>query len=125
MNTNKTVLEVLAQEGVLVTEQELTRATRNKQQLSGVVPVEVKSPAESNGAVASPMPTRHLVPSDGSREGPQSGRTVKALRAVWLFLFEALREAYWLLDRDAKCRSQGVQTVGQVVSTQTREHTDS
>jgi len=33
--------------------------------------------------------------------------------------FRALRQLYWLIDRDAKTRSQGLQTVGSVIKTRT------
>ena len=125
MSSNQTVLEVLAREGVLVTEQELIRTTRNKQQLNGVVPVQVKNPAESNGAVASRTPTRYPVPSKGSSDGRQHGRFMNAWRQAWNFLFSALREAYWVLDRDSNVRTQGLQTVGRVTRAEKREHTDS
>ena len=46
----------------------------------------------------------------------------RATRQVGIFVFEALREAYWALDRDAKVRAQGLQTVGQVVKTEKKEH---
>ena len=124
MSANKTVLEVLAREGVLVTEQEVTRATRNKQQSNGVVPVQVKNAAESNGAAEFPIPTRRLGPSNRMSQGPQPGRIVNGLREVWLFPFKALREAYWLIDPDAKCRSVGLQTVGRIDKKESEEHTD-
>ena len=44
------------------------------------------------------------------------------LRTTVVGLFRALREGYWLIDRDAKVRSQGLQTEGRVVKTETREH---
>lgn len=37
----------------------------------------------------------------------------------------ALREIYWILDRDAKARSKGHRTVGTVDKTETRTHVDS
>ena len=46
----------------------------------------------------------------------------RALRRVGTFVFEALREAYWGLNRDSKIRAQGLQAVGQVVKTDKKEH---
>ena len=72
---------------------------------------------------------------EGGRLGQVWGRTASALwvplnlgftalRGVVRFLFAALREAYWVLDRDAKVRSQGLQTLGRVVQTESEKHTD-
>ena len=95
MNANETARKVLAQEGISMTEQQLLR-------------VVAKAPPPSNG-----------IPP-----GRQRGRIMTAWVALWTFVFEALREAYWVLDRDAKVRSQGVQTAGRVLKTRTQEHTD-
>ena len=46
------------------------------------------------------------------------------LISAWSFIFSALREAYWLLDPDAKCRTVGLQTVGRVDKTESEKHTD-
>ena len=53
-----------------------------------------------------------------------------ATRQVGIFVFKALiivlkalREVYWVLDRDSKVRAQGLQTVGQVVKTEEKENT--
>ena len=43
---------------------------------------------------------------------------------VWTAPFRAIRAVYWMLDRDAKVRSRGLQTVGRVVGTRTEEHSD-
>ena len=58
-------------------------------------------------------------------DSTRRGGLTTVWREVWVFVLEVLREAYWLFDKDAKVRSQGLQTVGHVVRTQTREHTDS
>ena len=47
------------------------------------------------------------------------------LRTTGVGVFRAVREAYWLIDGDAKVRSQGLQTAGRVVRTETRQHTGS
>ncbi len=44
---------------------------------------------------------------------------------LWTAPFRAMRAVYWALDRDAKVRARGLQTVGQVIGTRTVEHTDS
>ena len=95
MTANETARKVLAQEGVSMTEEQLVRLV-------------AKAPSPSNG-----------IPS-----GRQRGRFMTAWNAFWTFVFESLREAYWLLDSDAKVRSQGVQTVGRVLKTRTEEHHD-
>ena len=46
-------------------------------------------------------------------------------REFWTFPFRLLRDLYWAMDRDAKVRALGVQTVGRVVSTRTETYTDS
>lgn len=46
-------------------------------------------------------------------------------KAIWMYQFKALREVYWLMDPDAKVRSQGLRTVGRVQKTETRQHEDS
>ena len=55
----------------------------------------------------------------------------RATRQVGIFVFKALifvlkalREAYWVVDRDSKVRTLGLQTAGQVVKTEKKEHTD-
>ena len=46
-------------------------------------------------------------------------------KAFWIYQYRALREVYWLMNSDAKVRSQGLQTVGRVNETETRQHRDS
>lgn len=46
-------------------------------------------------------------------------------KAFWIYQFKALREVYWLMNSDAKVRSQGRQTVGRVEKLETRQHRDS
>ena len=87
----------------------------------------------SPGRPAKPSPM--IVGHPRSPEVPQSGGFTKALRGACTFPFKALgavcvsfgralRAVYWVLDSDAKVRSQGLQTVGRVVATKTEEHRD-
>ena len=71
------------------------------------------------------------LPGPGDGSPPKRGIATSALiflfdaaRVVAILLFKALREVYWALDRDAKVRSQGLQTVGRVVATKTEKHED-
>ena len=64
---------------------------------------------------------------DRSKPGPSrrvARRVLGFPAATWSFIFMVLREVYWTLDPDAKCRSVGVQTVGRVAGTETEEHED-
>ena len=66
--------------------------------------------------------------SGAQGRGPVTKVFIAVLNApmhAGVLVFKAAREAYWVLDRDAKVRSQGLRTVGRVLSTTTREHTDS
>jgi hypothetical protein len=60
-------------------------------------------------------------------DGSLTGRVLSVPRIVLLSPFKALRRLYWLVDRDARIRSQGLQTAGVVVATntETRVFTDS
>ena len=49
--------------------------------------------------------------------GVLARRILSVPRILLLSPFKALRQLYWLIDRDAKIRSQGLQTVGSVVRT--------
>ena len=143
MNSNQTVLEVLAQEGVSVTEGELLRAVRqppgestsSQAAVADRPSVQERPPMPSLGSTAqgqfakqgrmtNPMPTQNPDPRTGGPLWEVARGITRALREAWNFLFAALREAYWLLDRDAKVRSQGLQTVGRVDGTKSEEHTD-
>ena len=86
-------------------------------------------PSSPNGKVASP-PSEPTVKADPRPRRPGMVTRVVtlpfiALKAAGVLIFEGLREVYWALDRDAKVRSQGVQTVGRVVKTTTEKHEDS
>ena len=58
-------------------------------------------------------------PAGEQRSGVLTHRIVSVLRFLLLSPFKALRQLYWLIDPDAKIRSQGLQTVGSVVKTHT------
>lgn len=100
------------------------RALWKSEELNGVVPVQVKNPAESNGTVASPIPTRRLYQSNGSIQTQPDHRIFTTWGEAWLVPFRALREFYWLLDKDAKARGVGLQTVGHVTKVETKVHND-
>ena len=104
-------------------------------------------PGSSNGKLASPPASAFMTIESESRdtksrtepgttESPGSAdsdprlpgmvmRVVDFLFEVPILLFKGLREVYWALDRDAKVRSQGLQTIGRVGATKTEEHEDS
>ena len=65
MNANETVREALAQEGILVTEQDLIRATLSKQQ--GVAQRPLKDLAQANETSKSPIETATDWSSYGQR----------------------------------------------------------
>ena len=68
-----------------------------------------------------PITTRRPDPTNASPNRAARGIR-RTWREVWTAPFRALREVYWVLDRDAKVRSRGLQTIGRVVRTETREH---
>ena len=43
-------------------------------------------------------------------------------KAFWIYQFKALREVYWLMNSDAKVRSQGRHTFGRVDKIETRQN---
>ena len=99
----------------------LTGMPRSVEKSNGVVRVGVQNGAWSDEAVGPPITTQPPAASDGSlQKGPDQGMW----REVWTFPFRALREFYWLLDPDAKCRSIGLQTVGRVDKKESEEHKD-
>ena len=73
---------------------------------------------------AKPVTIDHTGPGGSTPQPPEHGAVVKAWRGFWMFIFKALREAYWVLDKDAKIRSQGLQTLGRITRTRTQEHKD-
>ena len=128
MNSNKTMLEVKDQARVSVTEERIRRAAQaapGRSAANGVVAVD-RPGLKKVPSIPSQEATGPAEPdiSNGNRQERKEGRVLAALRKGWAFLFEALREAYWFLDPDAKCRSVGLQTVGRVLKTETRTHTD-
>ncbi len=78
---------------------------------------------ELNGVRDDPGATTQTAPAGESRSGGLFRRVLSVLRVLLLFPFKALRQLYWLIDPDAKCRSVGLQTVGRVVRTETRSGT--
>ena len=63
--------------------------------------------------------TQYRGRGNGSSYSPQPADTPGVWHQVWTAPFRAIRAIYWMLDRDAKIRSQGVQTVGRVANTRT------
>ena len=109
-----------AQKRTAATEEKLppaVRATRS-------IPV----PTTEQPAKGTPQPRPATVREPGPGEEaplrPQAGRFMRAWKQALAFVFEALREAYWVLDPDSKCRSRGLKTVGRVTGTKTEEHED-
>ena len=74
---------------------------------------------ELNGGRDDMGATTQTAPAGESRSGVPTCRILSVLRTLVLFPFKALRQLYWLIDPDAKVRSQGLQTVGSVVKTRT------
>ena len=112
------------QEKVSVTEEGLHREVEAKSSIPlSKTRVQPQQAKEANGA--RPVATQGPAPSDKGTHRRLAGGIVRILRIAWDFLFSELREAYWLLDPDAECRSVGLQTVGHVDKTETEEHTDS
>ena len=100
------------------------RASWRSEELNGIVPVQIKSPAESNGMVALPLPTGPPAQSNGNIQTQPDHRIFTTWGEAWLVPFRALREFYWLLDKDAKARGVGLQTVGHVTKMETEVHND-
>ena len=76
--------------------------------------------AQTNGQVPyNDVISPRTTPAGGSRIAGLTRRILSALRILLLSPFKALRQLYWLIDPDAKIRSQGLQTVGSVVKTHT------
>ncbi len=143
MNSNRAVLDALDQEGVQMTEGELLRTA--KRRTNGSDSAAAMAAPPTNGRVGQPafdlertappeLPEGRrsanggsslpVAPSDGSRWSQLAGAAINGMQRVWVGFVEVLREAYWLLDRDAKCRSVGLQTVGRVESKRTEKHAD-
>ena len=90
------------------------RMPDGKEELNGGALAQTNGQMGYNGVIS---PT--TAPAGGSRSSVLTRRILSMLRIFLLFPFTALRQLYWLMDPDAKIRSQGLQTVGSVVKTHT------
>ena len=75
--------------------------------------------------MANEMTTRHGDAKNRSPERRLDHGSPTTWHQLWTAPFRAIRAIYWMLDRDAKVRSRGLQTVGRVTGTRTEEDTDS
>ncbi len=137
MNSNRTALNVLAQEGINITEEQMlsetqkTRYNGNGAMAASETPLwdlpsldaESRITTDLNGG-REETATLETAPADEDRADGRAPRIIRALGNVWSFISSALHETYWLLDPDAKCRSVGSQTVGRVDGMESEEHTD-
>ena len=133
MNSNRSALDVLAREGISITEEGLLNATQKTRSNRNEAATAPEAPScdlaalesapwsilELNGGRDNSGATTQTAPAGESRSGEPTRRILSVLRIILLFPFKALRELYWLIDPDAKVRSQGLQVVGSVVKTRT------
>ena len=133
MNSNRSALDVLAREGFPMTEEALLSATQKTQSTRNGAAAAPEVPSydlaaldrgpwsvlELNGVRDAPGATTQTAPAGESRSGVLFRRVLSVLRVLLLFPFKALRQLYWLIDHDAKIRSQGLQVVGSAVATRT------
>ena len=133
MSSNRSIMEVLDQEGTPMTKDQLLRATqktRSNHNGARRAPEAYScdltdlerapwSNLELNGEREDTRATTQKVPAGEIRTGLPTRQILSVLRITLLFPFLALRQLYWLIDTDAKIRSQGLQTVGSVVNTRT------
>ena len=133
MSSNRSTVDVLAQEGIPMTEEQLLSATQKTRSIrngattapearSRDLAAPERTPRnilELNGGGDDAGATTQTVPAGESRSGVLSRQILSVLRFLLLFPFKALRQLYWLIDSDAKIRSLGLQTVGSVVKTRT------
>ena len=133
MSANQSALDVLAKEGMPMTEEQLLRGTRKTRSNHNGATTAAKAPScdllaletaswsilELNDGRDDTVATTRTAPAGEGRSGVLTRRFLSVLRILLLFPFKTLKQLYWLIDPDAKIRSQGVQTIGSVVKTRT------
>ena len=131
MSSNRSIMVVLDQEGIPMTKEQLLRATQKTRSDRNGATTVGKAPSrdlavferapwsslELNGEQEDTRATTQTVPAEEIRRGVPTRRILSVLGILLLSPFKALRQLYWLIDRDAKIRSQGLQTVGSVIKT--------
>ena len=126
----KRTLKALADEGILMSEEQLLSGMREKTLGSDRG---ITAPGRVNGtnsnleweSMPEVRPFRYPGPGKDRKPKELDKEDQGTWWTIWTAPFRALREFYWLLDPDAKCRSVGLHTVGRVDDTQSEEHTDS
>ena len=93
----------------------MTTATRNWVEVSAIT--QAAALREKNGKVA----WVDLGPRPVAAVPVERNAFSRALRGVGRGLMKATKETYWFFDGDAKVRSQGEQTVGEVTKAETRK----
>lgn len=130
MTENGTILKAMADEGILMSEEQLLngiREIRSGSNRVSTLPGRVNGTNSNPGWEGMPEVRPFRYPGPGKDRNPKEldKEDQGTWRTIWTAPFRALREFYWLLDPDAKCRSVGLRTVGRVDNTQSEEHTDS